>query len=75
MIADGAVETRPGDDDPGAIALLHRLARVSRRRWPETAVPMPRRLPEPAELRTTCESRNNRPLGPSAREAGAPDLG
>jgi coenzyme F420 hydrogenase subunit beta len=45
MVADGAVETRPGDDDPGAIALLHKLARVSRRRWPETAVPMPRRLP------------------------------
>ncbi|MHB1518707.1 MAG: Coenzyme F420 hydrogenase/dehydrogenase, beta subunit C-terminal domain [Acidimicrobiales bacterium] len=48
MIADGTVETRPGDDDPGAIALLHRLARVSRRRWPETAVPMPRRLPSPS---------------------------
>jgi coenzyme F420 hydrogenase subunit beta len=47
MIADGSVETRPGDDDPGAIALLHRLARVSRKRWPETAVPMPRRLPDP----------------------------
>ena len=45
MIADGAVETRPGDDDPGAIALLHRLARVSRRRWPATAVAMPGRLP------------------------------
>ena len=39
MIDGGAVETRPGDDDPGAIALLHRLARVSRKRWPETAVP------------------------------------
>ncbi|MGB7053351.1 MAG: Coenzyme F420 hydrogenase/dehydrogenase, beta subunit C-terminal domain [Acidimicrobiales bacterium] len=48
MIKDGVVETRPGDDDPGAIALLHRLARVSRRRWPETAVPMPRRLPAPS---------------------------
>jgi coenzyme F420 hydrogenase subunit beta len=47
MIADGAVETRPGDDDPGAIALLHRLARVSRKRWPQTAVAMPRRLPDP----------------------------
>src|SRR5271165_3779166 len=47
MIDGGAVETRPGDDDPGAIALLHRLAKVSRRRWPETAVPMPRRMPAP----------------------------
>jgi coenzyme F420 hydrogenase subunit beta len=41
----GHVETRPGDDDPGAIALLQRLAKVSRRRWPESAVPGPRRLP------------------------------
>jgi coenzyme F420 hydrogenase subunit beta len=48
MLADGVIETRPGDEDPGAIALLHRLARVSRRRWPETAVPMPRRLPPAA---------------------------
>ncbi len=39
------IETRPGDDDPGAVALLQKLARVSRRRWPETAVPGPRRLP------------------------------
>jgi len=42
MLADGAVETRPGDDDPGAVALLHKLATVSRRRWPETAVGAPR---------------------------------
>ncbi len=48
MVAGGAVETRPGDDDPGAIALLRKLARVSRRRWPESAAPMPRRLPAPA---------------------------
>ena len=41
----GHIETRPGDDDPGAIALLQRLAKVSRRRWPESAVPGPRRLP------------------------------
>ena len=39
------IETRPGDDDPGAVALLHKLARVSRRRWPDTAAPGPRRLP------------------------------
>ncbi|MEM7323019.1 MAG: Coenzyme F420 hydrogenase/dehydrogenase, beta subunit C-terminal domain [Actinomycetota bacterium] len=34
MIADGVIETRPGDDDPGAIALMHRLAEKSRSRWP-----------------------------------------
>jgi coenzyme F420 hydrogenase subunit beta len=48
MIADGVVETRPGDDDPGAIELLRKLARVSRRRWPATAVDAPRRMPAPA---------------------------
>ena len=41
----GLLETRPGDDDPGAVALLHKLARVSRRRWPEDATPGPRRIP------------------------------
>jgi coenzyme F420 hydrogenase subunit beta len=41
----GLIDTRPGDDDPGAMALLQRLAKVSRKRWPETAVPGPRRLP------------------------------
>ena len=30
-------DTRPGDDDPGAIALMHRLAENSRKRWPEWA--------------------------------------
>ena len=41
----GLIETRPGDDDPGAIALLHKLARLSRKRWPETATPGPQRVP------------------------------
>jgi coenzyme F420 hydrogenase subunit beta len=45
MLQDGAIEVRPGDDDPGAVALLQRLSRVSRKRWPATAVPMPGRLP------------------------------
>ena len=43
--AAGLIEVRPGDDDPGAVALLHKLAQVSRKRWPETAVPEPRRIP------------------------------
>ena len=42
MIADGSIVTRPGDDDPGAIALMRKLSTVSRRRWPETAVAAPR---------------------------------
>jgi coenzyme F420 hydrogenase subunit beta len=45
MVAADAVEVRPADDDPGAIALLRKLSRVSRKRWPATAVPMPGRLP------------------------------
>jgi coenzyme F420 hydrogenase subunit beta len=45
MKDQGLIETRPGDDDPGAVALLHKLAEVSRKRWPATAVPGPRRIP------------------------------
>ena len=45
MEAAGVVEVRPIEDDPGAVELLNRLSRVSRKRWPATAVPMPGRLP------------------------------
>jgi hypothetical protein len=45
MEAAGVIETRPIEDDPGAVSLLHKLSRVSRKRWPATAVPMPGRLP------------------------------
>ncbi len=37
MIKDDVIETRPGDDDPGAIALMHKLAQKSRERWPDWA--------------------------------------
>ena len=39
MLADGVIEGRPGDSDPGAIALMHKLAAKSRSRWPEWANP------------------------------------
>jgi coenzyme F420 hydrogenase subunit beta len=42
MLEDGTIEGRPGDDDPGAIALLRKLSTVSRRRWPDTALPFPK---------------------------------
>jgi len=48
MIADGSIEARPGDSDPGAIALMQKLAAKSRERWPQSANPAVRvGLPEP----------------------------
>jgi coenzyme F420 hydrogenase subunit beta len=43
----GLIEIRPASDDPGAVQLLHRLSRSSRRRWPESANPIPGVLPAP----------------------------
>ncbi len=42
MLEDGTIEGRPGDDDPGAIALLRKLSTVSRRRWPDQFLPFPK---------------------------------
>ena len=47
MHKDGWIELRPGDDDPGAIALMHKLSQKSRKRWPEFAIDAPRLLPTP----------------------------
>jgi coenzyme F420 hydrogenase subunit beta len=54
MIADGAIEFRPGDDDPGAIALMHKLAAKSRQRWPgwadgEVRLGLPEKKPAAAK--------------------------
>ena len=45
MVAAGALEARPVEDDPALLPLLGRLSRASRRRWPEGAEPAPRRIP------------------------------
>ena len=45
MVADGWLDIRPGDDDPGAIDLLRKLSVKSRKRWPEFAVDAPRMIP------------------------------
>ncbi len=42
MVAGGALEVRPGEDDPGALALMGRLSTVSRRRWPVSGAAAPR---------------------------------
>jgi len=48
MVADGSIIARPGDSDPGAIALMRKLAEKSRSRWPASAEASVRvGLPEP----------------------------
>jgi coenzyme F420 hydrogenase subunit beta len=47
LIEAGVIETRPGDDDPGAIALMHKLSAKSRKRWPGFAPEEPKLLPAP----------------------------
>jgi coenzyme F420 hydrogenase subunit beta len=40
-VADGVVEWRPGSEDPGAVALMDKLAAHSRQRWPVDELPQP----------------------------------
>jgi coenzyme F420 hydrogenase subunit beta len=47
MIKAGLVEVKPAEEDPAAIALMNRLSRVSRNRWPESAIGFPARMPPP----------------------------
>jgi len=42
MLEDGSIIGRPGDDDPGAIELMRKLSKKSRKRWPEFAIPEPK---------------------------------
>ncbi len=37
MLEEGVIEGRPGDSDPDAIELMHKLAAESRSRWPDWA--------------------------------------
>ena len=45
MLAAGVIEVKAATEDPGALDLMARLSRVSRRRWPDWADGGPRRIP------------------------------
>ena len=67
MAAGGALEVRPGEDDPGALALMGRLSSVSRRRWPVSAAPGPRLGVPPPKVPgavTTTATATGRPAPP-----------
>lgn len=48
MLDEGVLVGRPGDDDPDAIALMHKLSAKSRQRWPGFAWEVPALLPTPS---------------------------
>jgi coenzyme F420 hydrogenase subunit beta len=47
MAAQGRILVKPAEEDPAAVTLMDRLSRVSRNRWPEDAIPFPKRMPPP----------------------------
>jgi coenzyme F420 hydrogenase subunit beta len=74
LVKAGRIETRPGDDDPGAIELMHKLAAKSRKRWPTEGVTVdgPRRLPPPAP-KPDAAAPDSDASGAAAPPAAGPD--
>jgi coenzyme F420 hydrogenase subunit beta len=70
MLEDGTIEGRPGDDDPGAIELLRKLSIVSRRRWPDQALPFPKvGVPPPKPKAKKAKA----PAAPEGKAPAAPE--
>ena len=73
MIADGSIEARPGDEDPGAIALMHKLSAKSRERWPATAIDFPKNPAKACDEQPSRQAwswRNGRRLDTPAMDVG-----
>lgn len=45
LAASERILVKPAEEDPDAIALMNRLSRVSRNRWPAQAIGFPKRMP------------------------------
>ena len=66
MIKAGRILVKPAEEDPAAIALMDRLARNSRNRWPETAIGFPKQMPPPPPKKKKA------PTAEAAPKADAP---
>jgi len=65
LIKAGLVEAKPAEEDPAALELMDRLSRVSRNRWPDTAIGFPKRMPPPPPKKPKA------PKAPEAQPASA----
>ena len=74
MLADGVIQIRPGDDDPDAIALMHKLSRRSRKRWPEFALPEPGLAVLPPSRRSCACTRRRDLMDRSKISSAIPDV-
>lgn len=76
MLGQGKILTKPAEEDPAAVALMDRLSRVSRNRWPEEAIAFPKRMPPPPPKKKKAPAADapapETPAAPAA-EAPAPE--
>ena len=78
MAKAGLIEVKPGEEDPAAIKLMERLSRMSRNRWPETAIGFPKLMPPPPPKKKKKAAAPATPDGdakakPAAEAATKPD--